>query len=288
MIPPISLTEPASISFLGDENNSIPVRRIKISWAKSVFTDKGEGSSFGFDDVPNIFVTNQKGITAGMWFCIRGDLESDPLFLNERFPFDFGETAQKKFGWWSRMKSYLQCFAFMLSSLLMTVIGIPIVAIALLFMKKEDRHLPSWAWLWGNDKDGDGDQWWLSDHYPNGTHTEWWPRFNWFAIRNSCYNYGMKYGSIDLSKTVEVYEKWDKEVSNRDSATTGRGVSGKLLRMAVFASGRVYPCFHLVRQWKDSGRCLRIYVGWKLKGKDIYGERGEPVMNINPLMGYEK
>ena len=181
----------------------------------------------------------------------------------------------------------------------MTIIGIPVVALAVLFMRKEDTHLPSWAWLWSNDKDGDSDEGWRTCHYPNGTHAAWWPRFQWFAIRNACFNFSMRYGGVVVKgRTYQVVDSGDPYTNNREAMIhwpSKYGQSGVLRRYVIFDDGQVAPMFYLVHQWGESKYCLRILLGYKLMGEIIVKPEWvttpppdwlEPAWHINPLMGF--
>lgn len=67
------------------------------------------------------------------------------------------------------------------------LVGLFVVPIALLFCKKEDEHLPHWAYLWCNEWDGingrSNDDAWLKRFGEEGVR-KYWPRFLWLAIRN--------------------------------------------------------------------------------------------------------
>ncbi|MCL2298150.1 MAG: hypothetical protein FWC35_07860 [Proteobacteria bacterium] len=182
--------------------------------------------------------------------------------------------------------AYLRSFAHMLIMLCVAAVGLVVVPVAVLCMT--DNHLPRWAWWWGNDKDGDSDDGWRTVHYHDGAHTGFWPRFIWFAVRNPCYNFTKRYGAVRLAgRRFIVIESGDPYTTNRDSAFDGRGYSGTFRRVLVFDDGQVIPMYYHVRQWGDSGVCLRVLLGYKLMGRNIDGEYVEPVFNINPLMGFE-
>jgi hypothetical protein len=173
--------------------------------------------------------------------------------------------------------------------------GLFVVPVAVLQMKPTDTNLPAWArGLWGNDKDGDGDDGWRTDHYPNGAWTGFWPRFLWFAIRNPCYNFSERYGAVSLEgRKFTVTDTGDPDTTNRGYCLDWAnqifsGHSGVFRRVLEFDDGQVVPMYYLVRQWGSSGMCLRVLLGWKLMGDNIKGSTVEPVFHINPFMGFQK
>ncbi len=87
---------------------------------------------------------------------------------------------------------YLPLFLLIqLASLVLTVVGIPVVAILAGFQwvhfdhAEQTWHWPWWAWIWDNREDGVAPVWYQKAHPTWST-----PRlvFTWAALRNSCNN----------------------------------------------------------------------------------------------------
>ena len=85
--------------------------------------------------------------------------------------------------------SYIALFvAIQLISLVLTVVGIPLIAMmsALRLWHTQPNGITAWngklLWLWSNDEDG--------IFGPNAPHTRW-RAFYWAALRNPCHNFGL-------------------------------------------------------------------------------------------------
>lgn len=95
-------------------------------------------------------------------------------------------------------------------TLLGDLFGFFIVPIALIFCKKEDEHLPRWAFPWDNEWDSingycnDND--WLKRWGPDGVR-KYWPRFLWLAIRNRSSNLSQMLGKENPSDDETYYGK---------------------------------------------------------------------------------
>jgi len=87
-------------------------------------------------------------------------------------------------------------------TLLSDLVGLFVVPIALIFCKKEDDHLPHWAFLWCNEWDSingySNDNGWLHKWGPLGIR-KYWPRFLWLAVRNRSSNLSQILGKEDPS-----------------------------------------------------------------------------------------
>lgn len=87
---------------------------------------------------------------------------------------------------------YLPLFiAIQLASLVLTVVGIPVVAAlaavgAFYYDVQHDRvHFPLWAWIWDNEEDGVCASWYQLDNQHRNLKIN---IFMWSALRNPCNN----------------------------------------------------------------------------------------------------
>lgn len=128
----------------------------------------------------------------------------------------------------------------------------------------------AFRWMETYDNDLDGDNGWKTEHFVG------WPRY----IKRVLWLWRNPVGTLDywLGATVDKPRVWgDPKTSNRP------GHSG----LCFARSGRFWMLYY-VRQWGESKRCLRIYLGWKLMSA-VHGNRGRfpLVYSINPLMGFD-
>jgi hypothetical protein len=165
--------------------------------------------------------------------------------------------------------------------LTMTAISYPLAPILVLF--ERDAHLPWWAkWFETYDHDLHGGLDWQLDH-PN-TYKTWWGMTNWLW-RNPIGRFS--YEIAGIWPTNPVHRQGDHETSNRNP-----GHSGCCLTTCPNTW-----LFNYVHQWGNSGRCLRIVLGWKLYyeqdngiARDFYDLKSKPaqwVMVIWPLAGFD-
>lgn len=182
------------------------------------------------------------------------------------------------------VKNGLLIAALICLDLPMTLLGLIVVPLALLFCGPESEHLPRWAWLWDNTEtgiNGDGDStWgWRGPEHANGRESAFWWRFQWLALRNPANNWS--YFVLGWGTSADTsYKVWgDPCTSNRNPGHPG------WLYIEATEGERTYPCYYLVWRW-STGRCLRIYLGWKNKGLGRDGSRVQFVWVINPVMTF--
>lgn len=136
------------------------------------------------------------------------------------------------------------------------------------FIPREWDRMPregSMRWLRFYDEFNyglNGDEQWvnpiLSDHPPTADAArEWKWRVRW--CRRNANVYENEQG-VDTRSIVWIEFTGNPETRNRPAP----GISGDLHIKAWDAEGRLYECHYRVRQWGNSGRCLRSYRGYKL------------------------
>lgn len=184
------------------------------------------------------------------------------------------------------VKNLLVILALMCIDLPVTLIGLIVVPLALLFCNPASEHLPRWAWLWDNDEtgingDGDATGGWRGPEHANGRERTFWWRYAWLALRNPANNWS--YFVLGWKTTANTrYKIWgDPLTSNRDPGRPG------WLYCEAYESGAMRPCYYIVARWSRT-RCLRIYLGWKNKGFDRDGSRTQFVWVINPFMTFKE
>lgn len=178
------------------------------------------------------------------------------------------------------VKNLLSIFALLCWDLPVTLLGIVIVPLALLFCDEDSEHLPIWAWFWDNDDTGiNGDPGWRSPEHANGRERTFWYRFLWLALRNPANNWSYFVMGWQTSAATRYEIFGDPFTSNRNPGHPG------WLYCEAYEAGKMYPCYYVVWRWSQ-GRCLRIYLGWKNKGFNTDGVRVQFVWIINPFMTY--
>lgn len=116
-----------------------------------------------------------------------------------------------------------------------------------------------------------------------GHYARWagWPpyiqRWAWL-LRNPADGYDTRVAGATIDSLAWLRVSGDPLTSNRP------GHSGW-----CYATCRGYWMFYYVRQWGDSGRCVRLYIGWKLMSA-VHGYTGRfpLVLAFNPLMGFAR
>ena len=178
------------------------------------------------------------------------------------------------------VENLLLIFGLVCIDLPVTLLGVIVVPIALLFCDSESEHLPNFAWLWDNDETGiNGDGGWRGPEHANGQERTFWWRFLWLALRNPANNWS--YYVLGWKTTAQTTYRTggDPMTSNR-----GPGHPGAVY-IEAFEAGRMYPCYYVVWRW-SKGRCLRIYLGWKNMGWNTDGSRVQFVWVVNPFMTF--
>ena len=164
---------------------------------------------------------------------------------------------------------------FVIIELPVWIISYIIAPIIVLFQK--DGQLPkSLKWFQPYDNDLYGGRDWKVMHPPPENQT-WWimTRYLW---RNSIGTFSYTITGL-LPDTSIFYVQGDKSVQNRPYP----GKSGVL-----FVMTRNSFMFYWVRQWKNSDKCIRLLVGWKLMTLAQTGTavQTELVLTFNPIMGF--
>ena len=183
------------------------------------------------------------------------------------------------FGWWAVLA---------ILSLLMNFVSyfVSPFAVALATLLRMDK-LPKWlSWFDTPDNPLDGDGGWRDGHFLslNETGYGWrrWLKRTLWLWRNAAYGFSESVcGALVMEELSQVSVYGDPTIQNRP-----HGKSGWFLCWVDH-----YWSFMLVYRWGQSDKCLRIYLGWKLKTE---AERGEVldsvtrmlVLSINPFMGF--
>lgn len=184
--------------------------------------------------------------------------------------------------------------------LFLTIVGLPVIAVALRFPVDKDnarpflefatgqhpgwfhRGLPKWAWIWSNERDGAiGDKrgWWFlnCDVGENGYDilAQWW----WLAIRNPVNNLEyVPFFGVDMFKAeVKVLAGQDQVDDDDDGSKLG-------WNWLTCNDGKFnYYHFHFLKQWpmwmqpdKQNPRAFEIRVGHKMDIKHNEEFKGAP------------
>jgi len=125
--------------------------------------------------------------------------------------------------------------------------------------------LPSWAWLWSNDRDGAaGDKrgWWhLNAPFGLGAY-HWLSMFWWLAIRNPANN--ARFSTLFGCPVTECDYRYCGQASVEDDP--GKG-GWRLLLATHRKTGRRFYGFYWVRQWSAT-RALVVQLGFKGEPED--------------------
>lgn len=148
---------------------------------------------------------------------------------------------------------------------LLVLAGIPILAIALLFVPRNATKLPyflRWFDSWDVGLSGNGD-YYASQKDPTG----WWARFNWLALRNPINYFNYKYLAVD----DHLHEITRSGHDNKTVLTDG-GYS--YVEMAECVTGKVYYEYILEYKYHLFGKpvSFRFRLGWKFAGRSHDGK----------------
>lgn len=147
----------------------------------------------------------------------------------------------------------------------LTLLGLLVVAAAIPYARYtgktigdpvlwRERHLPRWAWLWGNDRDGTlGDKrgWWRNKSA--GSPETFWNQYRWLALRNPVNNLQRVWPLYINGKDLSKGYVGDYRV---DDDPFGGGWH------FVWSGWRTG--FYLIHEY-GNGRALEIRTGWKLR-----------------------
>lgn len=171
-----------------------------------------------------------------------------------------------------------------------------VVPVACLFVAPRDgkNRLPGWAaWFDEYDYGPDGDEGWQGPDNANGHQQEYWWRVR-FLLRNRINTFSKLIEGFRSKDVADLVLVGDIKVSNRP------GHSGLMYIEARLKNGKQRFEYYYIRQWGNSGRCIRIRIGWKLKDlMEEYLEDGilgnRPTREwvqfcfvINPVMGFTR
>lgn len=133
--------------------------------------------------------------------------------------------------------------------------------LVLAFIPREWNRLPSWLRYYEDFNYGiNGDESWinpaLGDHPPDDAAARSWRwRVKWSWRNANTFDHE---NGLDTRQIVRLEYDGDPDTSNRP------GHSGQIRIRCYDAAGREYACIYRVKQWGSSGRCLRLYSGYKL------------------------
>lgn len=187
---------------------------------------------------------------------------------------------------------------FLCIDLPMTLLGLFMVPLGLLFCKKDSEHMPKLFWFWDNDRDGingdgreptatDPGAGWKGNEHTQGNQQSMWNRFRWLAIRNPANNFGYLIG---FKQTADVTYH-----SIGNPQTSDQGQSGTLFVVALKNNIIVSYAFYLVFQYPFAkSKCLRFFSGWKIQDnidsvsfQNNLNTNAQFVFVPNPLMTFK-
>lgn len=162
------------------------------------------------------------------------------------------------------------------------ILGWFVIPLALVFTADEEDEL-AFGNAWSERHYGiNGDPYWQRAH-PN--YRAYWWRLIWLYRNANKWlvdTYGIK--TADIASVSAI--------GDRNTANRPYGHSGKLNILVTLRDGTMHEATYIVKQWGNTGRCLRIYIGWKFKdvleNEDTPRDIIAPVFAINPFMGFAK
>jgi hypothetical protein len=187
----------------------------------------------------------------------------------------------------------LKWFLLIPAEIIMNVLALilaPVLSLVSVLFRVE--WLPSWLWWFQTiDNDLDGDSGWHTAHFTNLESTSYgfkrWLKRTLWLMRNRAYGFADSVSGVKIVVGDVIQVKGNPDITNSG------GVAGSFYAEA-FSSGSDTPkawCYMLVWNW-GLGRCLRIYLGWKLQnwvhnsGTVIDGGEAIYVVFFNPFMKF--
>jgi hypothetical protein len=156
------------------------------------------------------------------------------------------------------LKNALRITFWTLVELPVMLLSFIVVPIALLFVKEEDNHLPSWAKWWETyDYDINGDPPWQGPEHANGQQRTYYWRLRWL-LRNKAGYFSYTVTGFEIDETV-VYRAWGDVYTSNIPGHSG------FLYAECDKGGKTYPCYYYVMQIGNTSRCVRLYFGWKFR-----------------------
>ena len=172
-----------------------------------------------------------------------------------------------------------------------TIIGIILAPILPLFATKEQK-LPKWlSWFDTPDNTLDGDDGWKKEHLlflntkgdaAADVSRIYLKRVCWL-LRNTGYGFSHSVVGKQVDSEDDVWWEGNPKVGNRPLS------EGKCFAKLYTNNKNVFMFYFVKKTFK--GKCLRIYLGWKLKNKVDHPEWEGTAMlvcSINPFMGYSE
>lgn len=189
--------------------------------------------------------------------------------------------------------STLKALFYALAGIFLSILGLVVVPIALLFCNESSEHLPQWAWIWDDPTYGiNGDPYWAKAEHANGHQREYLWRWRWL-MRNRMGGWSSKVTGVPYMRIKSIQYTGDPYIMN-----VPFGHAGTLRVYAKLDDGREITEYYYIRQWGKSGRCIRLRVGHKLQEALHYylRERELPtrtdsvpsVFSFNPLMTFRR
>lgn len=168
----------------------------------------------------------------------------------------------------------------------MTILGMILAPVLPLFATHEAK-LPRWlSWFDTYDNTLDGDDGWKYEHllFLNCKGDSLDPvriylkRVCWL-FRNTAYTFSRNVMGVEIEADNEVKFTGNPRVGNRP-----------LSEGMCYATCKHRFMFYYVKK-TFKGKCLRVYIGWKLKNKVDHPEwagKAMLVFSVNPLMSYSE
>ena len=172
---------------------------------------------------------------------------------------------------------------------IMTLLGL-LLAPVLPLLATHEAKLPRWlSWFDTYDNTLDGDDGWKNEHFKalnvKGDAADavriYLKRTLWL-MRNTAYGFSHNVAGVKVAADDVVSWEGNQKVGNRPLS---EGKCKAYLR----GNNKAFMLYYVKKTFK--GKCLRVYVGWKLKNKVDHPEWDGTAMlvcSINPFMGYSE
>lgn len=169
---------------------------------------------------------------------------------------------------------FLYSLSLGIANLVVAIIGIPILAVLLLFIPRGKESLPKAFRWWDNgetyfkpedEPDGLlGPIYWRSkrgllDQDKLSFGKLWWERFNWLALRNPADYFGYKIGLAVNKKLILAKSAGNSNVGDHKWSARGR-----YWQVVINGDGKKYWEYYRVSKYPLIEYALRIRWGWKI------------------------
>ena len=185
---------------------------------------------------------------------------------------------------------YLRYFLYLILDWIVTIVGLVLAPLLPLFATKEQK-LPKWLSWWDTpDNTLDGDDGWKNEHLlflnTKGDNLDivriYLKRVCWL-LRNTGYGFSHSVVGKYVDADDSVWWEGNNKVGNRP-------LSEGLCKAHLYNDKyKIFMIYYVKKTFK--GKCLRIYLGWKLKNKIDHPEWDGTAMlvcSINPFMSYSE